>query len=84
MPITTSGFSVSIKQWNSGTLLTTDCKFRLILLLLSLLLLLFILLYYFLIFNAVFFFTGVDVFVERELVSSTLKLFEDLYLPHQN
>ena len=67
VPITISGFSVSIRQWNSGTLLTTDWKFK------------FMILNLFCFSNLFFFLTGVEVFGERELPSSTLKLFEEQY-----
>ena len=67
VPITISGFSVSIRQWNSGTLLTTDWKFK------------FMILNLFCFSNLSFFLTGVEVFGERELPSSTLKLFEEQY-----
>ena len=49
MPITISGFSVSIRQWNSGTLLTTDWKFK------------FMILNLFCFSNLFFFLTGVEV-----------------------
>ena len=70
VPITISGFSVSIRQWNSGTLLTTGWKFK------------FMILNLFCFSNLFFFMTGVEVTLDNSRFPSISFILE--LIPLQN